>query len=209
MINALTYQEMLRKINDNAREEGLIDDYIGILITRPDLETGQSILNSLEYYHHLTGKNVNFYLPGYGAYWYGAYPDEKVVAEIADIQWSFSNKAFVEFIQDMEEYSNWEYSGESELLLVRTENGILTYEVMMQFHIDNMLRDGVIWSISAFFQQLSRLFKDKDSLEDISNSLGKDKLIQTIVYKMLEKLPNSLGNIITQEKYFCVKNMKK
>lgn len=209
MINALTYQEMLQKIKRNARKEGLIDDYVGILITRPDLETGKSILNSLEYYHHLTGKNVNFYLPGYGAYWYGAYPDGKVVAEIADIQWSFSNKEFVEFIQDMEEYSKWEYSGESELLVVRTEDGMLTYEVMIQFHIDDMLRDEVIYSIPAFFQQLSRLFNDKDSLEEISNSLGKDKLIQTIVDKMLEKLPNSLGNIITQEKYFCVKNMKK
>lgn len=51
MIDALTYQIMLEEINRNAREEGILNDSIGILITRPELPTGKDILNSLEYYH--------------------------------------------------------------------------------------------------------------------------------------------------------------
>lgn len=32
------------------------------------------------------------YLPGYGAYWYGAYPDERVVSKIDGTEWSYSDK---------------------------------------------------------------------------------------------------------------------
>ena len=56
MLEAVTYQGMLRDISDNRVKE----DIIGILITRPDLEVGKSILCSLNYYHHLTGKKINF-----------------------------------------------------------------------------------------------------------------------------------------------------
>lgn len=69
MFDALTYQIMLEEIKENTRKYGILDDTIGILVTRPDLPTGNDILNSLEYFHFRTGKSVNFYLPGYGAYW--------------------------------------------------------------------------------------------------------------------------------------------
>ena len=209
MIQALTYQEMLHKIKDKARENGIIDGYVGILITRPDLETGKNILKSLEYYHYLTRGNIIFYLPGYGAYWYGAYPDGKVVTEIDGVQWSFSNKEFVQFIHEMENYSKWKYCGESELLLLHTKDGILSYEVMMQFRLDNMLRDKVIDSIPSYFQELFRLFENKDSLEQISDALGMDKLVEMAGEGILDKLPGGVGKLIKHEKYLCVKNMKK
>lgn len=57
---------------------------------------------NLNYYHHVTGNNLNFYLPGYGAYWYGTYPDGQVVFKIDGTEWSYSDKMFVEFIEDLE-----------------------------------------------------------------------------------------------------------
>ena len=68
MLEAMTYQDMLSDINENARKNGIINDTIGILITRPDLPTGKQIMNSLEYFQFRTGKSVIFYLPGNGAY---------------------------------------------------------------------------------------------------------------------------------------------
>lgn len=209
MIDVLTYQAMLDKIRENISEKKIEDNYVGILFTRPDLDTGKKILNSLEYYHHLTGKSVNFYLPGYGAYWYGAYPDGKVVTEIDGVQWSFSNKEFVKFVEDIEKNSKWGYSGESELLLVNIERGVPSYEVILQFHLDSMLRDNVIYSIPAFFQELSRLFKNKQSLIEISDSLGADKTIKILKDKFLQSIPYEMGDVITQEKYFCIRNMKR
>lgn len=58
MLDALTYQEMLRNIKQNMEYWGVKDDIIGILITRPDLNTGKNILDSLEYYHFRTGQLI-------------------------------------------------------------------------------------------------------------------------------------------------------
>ena len=44
MLEAMTYQDMLSDINKNARKNGIINDTIGILITRPDLPTGKQII---------------------------------------------------------------------------------------------------------------------------------------------------------------------
>lgn len=48
MIDAITYTEMLKHIRTNE----FVEDTIGVLITRPDLNTGNSILKSLNYFHH-------------------------------------------------------------------------------------------------------------------------------------------------------------
>lgn len=209
MFDALTYQIMLEEIKDNVRRHGILDDIIGILLTRPDLPTGKNILNSLEYFHFRTGKSVNFYLPGYGAYWPKAdYPDGKIVTVIDGVNWSFSNQMFAQFISQLEKYSKWQYSGESELLLVELKNGILSYENMMQFHLDNMIRDNVIQSVHQFFEQLFRICSDKETLNQISNAFGIDKLKQISKEKLLEKMPLDIGNVLTQEKYFCIKNMQ-
>ena len=50
MLEAITYQDVLNYIKNNR----LSEDTIGILITRPDLDTGKSILKSLNYYHILS-----------------------------------------------------------------------------------------------------------------------------------------------------------
>lgn len=209
MFDALTYQIMLEEINKNAREKGVLNDSIGILITRPELPTGKDILNSLEYYHFRTGKSVNFYLPGYGAYWNSDYPDSKIVTTIDNVNWLFSNQMFALFIEDLEKYSKWQYSGESELLLVDLKECTLSYENMMQFYLDKMIRDGVIYSVDQFFEDLFRICKDKDSLGQISNAFGMSKAKQVSLDVLLEKLPLGLGNVFIQEKYFHVKNMER
>ena len=209
MFEALTYQIMLREISENVEKYGILDDKIGILITRPDLPTGKNILDSLEYFHFRTGKSLNFYLPGYGAYWPNSeYPDGKVVTIIDGVNWSFSNQMFAQFISELETHSKWSYSGESELLLIELNNGILSYKNVMVFHLDNMIRDNVIKSIYSFFEQLFRICLDKETLDQISNSLGYNKLKQLSKKKTLNSFPFGLGKVFMQEKYFCVRNMQ-
>lgn len=205
MVEAITYQNMLGDIRNNQINK----DLIGILITRPDLEGGKSIIDSLNYYHHLSRGNMNFYLPGYGAYWYGAYPDGRVITKINGTEWSFSDMMFAGFIAEIELHSNWEYSGESELLMMEYRDGILSFDKIMQFHLDAMLRDKVISSVHSFFQQLFRVCKKKKTLKEISNVFGKDKLVQVTKEAIFDNLPSGLVNVFTQEKYFCVRNCNK
>ena len=210
MFDALTYQEMLKDINSNVERYGVLDDTIGILITRPDLITGKNILNSLEYFHFRTGKSVNFYLPGYGAYWpQKEYPDGKEVTTIDNVKWSFSNKMFAQFINELEEFSKWKYSGESELLFVELKNGILSYENVMQFYLDNMLRDNTISSVHQFFEELFRICQKTDSINQISNVIVLNKAKQISKENLIGEIPMGIGKIFTQEKYFCVRNLRR
>ena len=209
MYEALTYQIMLEDISDNINKYGILNDTIGILVTRPDLPSGKSILNSLEYFHFRTGKTLNFYLAGYGAYWPNSeYPDGKIVSVIDGVNWSFSNQKFVQFISELEKYSKWSYSGESELLLIELKNGILSYKNVMLFHLDNMIRDNVIQSIHLFFEQLFRICANKETMNQISNVLGNNKLKQISKEKILENIPLEMGKVFMQQKYFCVKNIQ-
>lgn len=200
----------LKEIKKNSEKYGITDDVVAILITRPDLATGKDILNSLEYYHFRTGHSINFYLPGYGAYWTEEeYPDGKVVTEIVGVKWSFSNQRFVEFIEDMEKYSKWRYSGESDLIFAEVKNGRLSYERAMEFHLDNMLRDKAIISVNQFFEKIVRIGQEGRSMNQIGNKLGIDKGKQVVFDALLEKMPMHMGDVIKQEKYFCVKNIQK
>lgn len=174
MFDALTYQEMLKEIKKNSEKYGITNDMVAILITRPDLATGKDILNSLEYYHFRTGHSINFYLPGYGAYWTEEeYPDGKVVTEIAGVKWSFSNQRFVEFIEDMEKYSKWRYSGESDLIFAEVKNGRLSYERAMEFHLDNMLRDKEILE-KALIKAGKKIIIVIDDIDRLANSQIRD-----------------------------------
>ncbi|MEQ2577396.1 hypothetical protein [Hominiventricola aquisgranensis] len=209
MYEALTYQGMLKEIAYNVRNKNVMNDTIGILVTRPDLPTGKEILNSLEYFHFRTGKTINFYLPGYGAYWPRTeYSDRKEVVEIDGVKWFFSNEKFVQYIEDLEKYSKWEYSGESELLLIELKEGKLSYKCMLQFYLDNMIRDGVIVSIHQFFEKVMRICSQTNSAKQISNAMGIDKAKQIMRDKLLEKLPADMGIIFGQERYFCVRNLE-
>ena len=197
---------MPEKINENYLSRGIRNDYIGILITRPDLDSGESILNSLNYYHHLTGPAVNFYLPGYGAYWGDNYPDKEIVAKIDGTEWFFSNKHFVDFTKQLERNTKWIYSGESELMLLPLIDGEIIFDKTLVFYLDDMLRDNAIKSIPFFIQQLSRFFVSKSTLDEIHMSLAKDNAIDLIKKIILNNLPHGIGESITKGKYFIIAN---
>jgi len=203
MIDAITYTDMLKHIRNNE----LIEDTIGILITRPDLQTGNGILKSLNYFHHLTGNNINFYLPGYGAYWSGdRYPDMNNVARINGVDWSFSYKAFVDFIAALEEVSRWKYSGESELLLIPYHDEMLDFSGVAVFHLDAMMNDGTISSVSSFITGLSRCVKRDNSVTSIT-ARGVVKCVsKTVIDEIMDKTPTYISKSLSRGKHYLCRD---
>ncbi len=206
MLEAITYQNMLKEI----KRSELLEDTIGILITRPDLETGKDIINSLGYYHHLTGKNINFFLPGFGAYWPDEmYPDQENVVTIDHATWSFSNMMFVDFIHELEEITTWKYTGESELLLISYHDQFLDFSVASQFWLDQMLKDGVISSTSSFFTQLARLAKKNNSVSSMRRMSGLANISKSLIDEFVDSLPKYLSHTIREGKYYIARDFSK
>lgn len=77
-----------------------------------------------------------------------------IETKIDGTEWSYSDKMFVGFIEDLEKYSTWKYSGESELLMLEYKDGKLYFDDTMRFYLDNMIRDNVIVSAPSFFSTI-------------------------------------------------------
>lgn len=200
MLEAITYDYML----ENIQEYKIEQDTIGILLTRPTSKAGKDIVETLPYYHHRSGRSINFYLPGYGAYWHGAYPDEKNVIVLDGIQWSFSNQKYVEFIEALEGHSRWKYSGESELLLIEYANGKLDYSNVLKFHLDAMLRDDATPSINVFFESIFRYASRRKNLTQISDITGLKTLGQITMDCILAELPKLFNGVIKKERHYLI-----
>ena len=200
MLEAIQYNDILNDI----KEREILNDTIGILFARPESDTGKNIVNSLPYYHHRSGHSINFYLPGYGAYWYNSYPDEENVITIDRIAWSFSYEMYVKFVEDMEKVSKWKYSGESELILLDYCDKRIDYSQMLIFKLDSMLRDNAIYSADSFFEILFRNFPQCENVEGFSNKMGLSTLGQVTMSTILEKLPLSLGTLFIREKHYSI-----
>jgi len=206
MIEALTYKNML----DHIRRNDWVEDTIGILITRPSLATGKDIVEELEYYHHLTGHSINFYLPGYGAYWNTEeYPDMKVVTEIDRTEWSFSSKAFVEFINALEEVSRWKYSGESELLLIPYYDGNLDFSSVAVFCLDAMLKDEAISSVSRFITELSRSARQNNDIKSITAKGGSKCVAKAIAQEMVDIFLRNVSKALKRGRHYICKDFSR
>lgn len=203
MIEAVTYTDMIKHIEDN----DVVEDVVGILLTRPDLHTGEDIINSLNYYHHLTSKNINFYLPRFGAFWsLNDYPDMRKVTQIDGVEWSFSFKAFVEFVLSFEELSTWQYSGESELLLIPYYDDTLDFSEVGIFHLDAMLDDGTISSVSSFITVLSRCAKRDNFVFDILVNEGVRCLAKSVIEEMVDSLPKYISKPLNRGKHYLCRD---
>ena len=206
MLEAITFENMLKDIKNNE----ILEDTIGILITRPDLTTGKNILDSLPYFHHLTGHNINFYLPGYGAYWDATtYPDKQDVVTIDKKTWSFSNIAFINFINELEDYTSWTYSGESELLLISYKDKTLDFSSVSLFKLDQMLRDNTISSISSFFTQLSRFARKHHTSTVVSARIGTAQITKSLLQDFINSLPTYISTTIKEGKHFVSHDFSK
>lgn len=75
-------------------------------------------------------------------------------------------------LADIEEVSRWKYSGESELLLIPYYDEMLDFSKVAVFHLDIMIDDGTISSVSSFITGLSRCVR----LEELLNACRRQLL---------------------------------
>ena len=128
------------------------------------------ILNSLSYLHHRSGKAINIFCCGYGAYWpEDKYPDLEQVTKIEGVNWLYSDKAFVSVVEEFEEKTNWRYSGENELLLLdvvpSSEPKILNINNAIICNLEQMKKDNAFSSVRSLFEKLIRYCATTESAD--------------------------------------------
>ena len=103
MIEAVSFKSISNHIQRNHRNCTIV----GILFCQPDSPLGrEEIVPSLDYFHHYSGKNIDFYCVGYGAYWPPETPAKKV-GKIGYTEWLFSSQEFSTMVKDLEIKTSW------------------------------------------------------------------------------------------------------
>ena len=183
---------------------------VGILIARPNIDiVKQEILSDINYFYHRSGKYIDFFLPGYGAYWHGHYPDAVDICKVNGVDWSYSDKMFCEFINELESISSWRYSGETELIIINSSNGTLDLTSTMSIWLEAAIKDEAIRSIRNFLETIIRIARNKVDASDFRNSLMKGSARVSIIDILLEQLPLITGKTLKKTKHFVNRNIGK
>ncbi len=172
------------------------------------------IMNRIGYLNLRSGQNLHFYCAGYGAYLPPSFapdierlPDGKVY-EGTLIPWSFSQTLFAKFINELEDETNWKYSGNTELILL---NQNLDFKNCIVFKIDEMIKDKIIESANDIIEALIQESKQSSNVSKVSlEGLGKVSIEETItaILTYLPKPFESIWNIWKKGKHFTLVDLK-
>jgi hypothetical protein len=209
MIEALTYKSMIHNIKSNLNDVHSRKT-IGILLGDPNcVFVRDNIINRINYFHHKSNEGIDFYFPGYGAYWYGYYGKQKTACTVDEVEWSFSEKMYCEFINELEIKSNWRYSGETELIIIDYAKEDLDFSNTMTFWLDKMVKDKIIYSPANFFTSIFNLFKEENTTYTASDKLALKSMGNKIVDIIKNKMPSDIIKLYDSSKWFCIRDFRK
>lgn len=190
---------------------------VGILLCHPGSPLAKSeILEHLPFFHVRSGEAIDFFCAGYGAYWPpNHHIDSKEVTEIDGEKWLFSNEAFNQVIEEIEDESKWRYGGETELLLIpvtKSNDGEVTfqYDYSIVCNLEAMAKDGAFSSVRAFFDRIFRFAKSKsasDSTWEFSDKLGVEVAGGVLKDFIISLLPKQLKSGYKKASHYAVKNL--
>jgi hypothetical protein len=117
-------------------EWGLISKLVGILFCFPDSKFGkEEILPFLGYFNLRTAEIVDVYCAGYGiGHKPDSYPDGRIIPSVAGENWWFDETTFNAIRQELEEKSKWNYSGETDLILLTAKRSLSSEDCLSFSH---------------------------------------------------------------------------
>jgi len=181
---------------------------VGILIANPDKTfVKDEILNNIEYANSRSGLSIDFFFAGYSKY--DTYDEQqKIIKAPKGKDWYFSVKMFTDFIEQLEQKSRWEYSGETELLLLEFKNGNLCFDKVMHIWIDKVVQEESVYSASYLFENIYRIARKKmnTDTDEFSDRLGIRNVRNSFFDIMLGFLNEAIRDAIRSTSIYAVKN---
>lgn len=210
MFAASSYDEIELREKNNADLELVV-----FLFVRP---TEKDIIKEFEYIHYNAGNYCSIYAIGFT-------DDENKAKEIPfrkveDIhmerEWYFSMKAFNEFKEKLQKRIQWEYSGETEILMLQNNPGqreSLNFQNYVAIDINEGIREHYIDSFQQFMESLIRSSKAKVTAKEAISDIAKARIsIKGILVDAIEeckKIPTPVKRIIKDRLFYRCANNKR
>ena len=210
MFAASTYEEIVAIEQKVENQEVVV-----FLFVKPNDQTALDIIKEFEYIHYNSDKYCSIYAIGYTDD-FSKKKDRhyKKVDCILDSDWYFSNKAFVEFKNKLEDRIGWKYSGETEILILQNNPGKrnpLNFQNYIALDINKGIREGYIDSFQLFMETLIRSSKSEVSAKGIVSDLRKGRIsIKSIIQDTIsecKKIPTPIKKIVSDRLFYrCANN---
>ena len=139
-----TYDSFLNRLKEKYGSEERV---VCLLILDPtnDDAVGKYIYKRYEYFHVRTGEHLDFFCPGF---------------EVNGRKKHFSVRSFVEFIQQLEELTDWKYYGGTNLLLLQYYEEELRFDCVYDINFTRMMIDGYMTDYKSFLEGFIRGIKE-------------------------------------------------
>lgn len=206
MFAASTYEE-IEKFEQQV--ENL--EIVVFLFARPSEE---QILKEFEYIHYNSVKYCSVYAIGYtNDFGKAKDPTYRKVDAAMGSEWYFSTKAFVDFKEKLQNRIRWEYSGETEILVLQNNPGcanVLSFRNYVAINVNKGIREGYIDSFQRFMESLIRSSKSKvaarDAIRDVRRSRISVKEILAGAIDDCKKVPTPIKEIAKDRLFYRCAN---
>lgn len=196
-------------------ERSFEDRHIVILLfVRPSLPDASNIINEFDYIHYNSERYCSIYAVGYSNDFEKANDSEfSLAGKAAGLDWYYSNKAFVEFKNKLEQRLKWDYSGEIELLVLQNNPGKhnpLNFQNYVAIDVNRGIKEGYIDSFYRLMESLVRHSKSEVTAVEAFGKECKSRIKpRTILEDVLEdckKIPTPIRRILKDKLFYrsCV-----
>lgn len=210
MFAASTYDEVVK--NEQCIEN---KEIVVFLFVKPTNQDAVDIIREFEYIYYNSAKYCSIYAIGYSND-----PQKQAdrhyrkVSEIINTDWYFSSKAFVEFKNNLERRIKWEYSGETEVLILQNNPGEkdpLNFSNYVAVDVNKGLREGYIDSFQRFMESLIRSARSKVTAKEAASDLRKSHIsIKDAISDAIEgskRIPSPAKKIIKDRLFYRCANI--
>ena len=185
MLPVFQYENFVKRVKQKKREKGV--SVFGILICdyRQQL-CREYILNYLNRFHKLAGKNIDFYLPGY-VQDYPIYEEENRI-QIGNENYYFEKEIYEEFLENLSHDFDITFPYNPILILMEYKGGHFKNARKVVIELDSNKRD--IKKVGKLFEEIFATAQDKVDLNSMMRKLGKNQVEDNLWDMLIELIDN-------------------
>lgn len=185
MLPIFQYEEFVRKVKQKKKEKGII--VFGILICDYRQQACKEyILNYLNRFHKLAGKNIDFYLPGYVEE-YPTYLEDTTI-KINNKKYYFVPEIYEEFLERLSYDFDIPFPYNPNLILMEYEGGHFKKSKKVIIELASSKRD--IQKVGELFEEIFDIAQKRVDLKNMMEELGKNQIKDNFWDMLIELIDN-------------------
>ncbi|MFA0095649.1 hypothetical protein AB4406_11105 [Vibrio splendidus] len=204
-------RQLMAEMNAKTKRHSLV----AVLFCNPNTPFAKNeVLPSLNYFHKRSKQYINIFCCGFGAFGSTSdYSDIQQVGKVDGDDWFYSDEAFVNVVEEFEERTKWQYSGENELLIldvIKNKNSDdLTINNSIVCNLEQMHQDKAFTSVRSLIEKLIGYAKSDEAANawEFSDKQGINAAKDSLKDGFLGLLPKPVSAMYRKSEVFAVRKI--